>query len=227
MATTRILAVLSAALLVAAATAFVPRVSVTSSSALVSRVSHRSSRLRMVEKTALKDFNTADLQDDFAAALEGAKASVKEGKFGERGEVWVAAQLTLLFFILVGDVPFLGGPLEFLAGPGALLAGAALAAAGLLQLGSSLSPWPSPRDGNVLKTSGVFSVCRHPVYAGTILFALGLGVTTDSFVRIALAAVLAYVLDIKASKEEEALMQIHPAYKTYAEEVARFFPKIY
>jgi protein-S-isoprenylcysteine O-methyltransferase Ste14 len=46
----------------------------------------------------------------------------------------------------------------------------------------------------------------------------------DSFTRIALAAALLYVFDQKATKEEEALTVVHPAYKTYQEEVPKFFP---
>jgi protein-S-isoprenylcysteine O-methyltransferase Ste14 len=32
------------------------------------------------------------------------------------------------------------------------------------------------------------------------------------------------VFDQKATKEEEALTVVHPAYKTYQEEVPKFFP---
>jgi protein-S-isoprenylcysteine O-methyltransferase Ste14 len=46
----------------------------------------------------------------------------------------------------------------------------------------------------------------------------------DSFTRIALAAALLYVFDQKATQEEEALTVVHPAYKTYQEEVPKFFP---
>ncbi|CAM9981477.1 unnamed protein product [Discosporangium mesarthrocarpum] len=65
------------------------------------------------------------------------------------------------------------------------------------------------------------------MYLGLISFSFGLGFSTDSFTRIALACLLGYVLDRKASMEEEKLEKVHPAYNTYKEEVSKFFPKIY
>ncbi|CAN0399397.1 unnamed protein product, partial [Ectocarpus sp. 13 AM-2016] len=65
---------------------------------------------------------------------------------------------------------------------------------GALQLGRNFSPWPEPAEGGVLNTTGVYSLCRHPMYAGLVAFSLGLGFSTDSFTRIALACLLGYVL---------------------------------
>lgn len=50
------------------------------------------------------------------------------GVSGERGEVWTAAQVGILLFVLLGNLPILGGSLEILAGPGLLLGGGGLAA---------------------------------------------------------------------------------------------------
>ncbi|CAN0233078.1 unnamed protein product [Ectocarpus sp. 8 AP-2014] len=65
------------------------------------------------------------------------------------------------------------------------------------------------------------------MYAGLVAFSLGLGFSTDSFTRIALACLLGYVLDRKADMEEEKLAAVHPAYKTYKEEVSKFVPTLY
>lgn len=48
------------------------------------------------------------------------------GVSGERGEAWAAAQVGILLFVLLGNLPFLGGSLEIVAGPGLLLGGAGL-----------------------------------------------------------------------------------------------------
>lgn len=66
--------------------------------------------------------------------------------------------------------------------------------AGALQLGKNFSLWPEPAQGGVLTTTGVYSLCRHPMYAGLVAFSFGLGFSTDSFTRIALACLLGYVL---------------------------------
>lgn len=65
---------------------------------------------------------------------------------------------------------------------------------GALQLGKNFSLWVDPAEGGVLNTTGVYSLCRHPLYAGLVMFSLGLGFSTDSFTRIALACLLGYVL---------------------------------
>lgn len=65
---------------------------------------------------------------------------------------------------------------------------------GALQLGKNFSLWPEPAEGGVLNTTGVYALCRHPMYAGLVAFSLGLGFSTDSFTRIALACLLGYVL---------------------------------
>lgn len=52
---------------------------------------------------------------------------MQAGVSGERGEAWAAAQVGILVFVLLGNLPFLGGSLEIIAGPGLLLGGAGLA----------------------------------------------------------------------------------------------------
>ncbi|CAM9126847.1 unnamed protein product [Chrysoparadoxa australica] len=172
-------------------------------------------------KEAFSNINVDNIQDDFKEALNALTKNIKSGEPGERKEDMVAVQAVVLACLVLGNVPILGGPLEFLAGPGLLLGGLGLTGASVLSLGSSLSPWPVPAEGNILKTTGPYSLCRHPLYTGVIAFGFGLGFTSDSFVRIALAAVLAYLLDQKATIEEEELIKIHPAYKTYQEEVSQ------
>lgn len=176
---------------------------------------------------AIKDFDSSKISEDVQALGEGLKTNTQAGVSGERGEVWAAAQVGILLFVVLGNLPILGGSLEVLAGPGLLLGGGGLAAVSALQLGKNFSPWPEPAEGGVLNTTGVYSLCRHPMYAGLVMFSLGLGFSTDSFTRIALACLLGYVLDRKASFEEEKLSGIHPAYKTYKEEVSKFLPTIY
>ncbi|CAN0201158.1 unnamed protein product [Scytosiphon promiscuus] len=221
MKATSVAAVLVAAV-AAPAAAFVP------SATLKHATSGRSpSGLSMVEKRAIKDFDSSQIQDDFSALIEGVKINTPAGVSGERGEAWAAAQVGILLFVILGNLPFLGGSLEVLAGPGLLLGGAGLALVSALQLGRNFSPWPEPAEGGVLNTTGVYSLCRHPMYAGLVAFSLGLGFTTDSFTRIALACLLGYVLDRKAGLEEEKLVAVHPAYKTYKEEVSKFVPTLY
>lgn len=97
---------------------------------------------------------------------ETIRDNIAEGNIGERGEEWALAQVVLLLCIALGGVPVVGNLLMFLTGPVFIALGSVLSAAGVIGLGKSLSPWPSPVDKNKLQTSGIFGIMRHPTYAG-------------------------------------------------------------
>ena len=128
-------------------------------------------------------------------------------KMGTRDEAYFVAQMLILLFVLVGGGPskadlglddgifdrLFGVPLLFVAG--------VLVSRGVADLGDSLTPFPRPRKDNALITSGAYAVVRHPMYAGLIFGAFGLGLLTASPVRI-LPGVLPAVLLNAAGKEE-------------------------
>ena len=156
-------------------------------------------------------------------------ANVRESLKKDSGssQVLVVLQLALIGALAFGSVPFVGEALEFAAGPGLLLSGLALIATGILELGpKNLTPSLNPVDGNELKTNGPYALARHPIYAGLILFALGLAICTHSFQRVLITALLYLLLDLKSSKEEDALLQLHPAYPAYQATVPKLLPGI-
>ncbi|CAM9165442.1 unnamed protein product [Choristocarpus tenellus] len=170
----------------------------------------------------------AGVVSKYPRLLEKVKDNIMEGNAGERGEEFALAQGAILLCLTIGSVPLVGNILEFIAGPGMMAGGIGLGAAGLVGLGGSLSPWPAPVDDNELQKSGAFGLMRHPTYTGLIMFALGLGVATDSPSRILLTALLCYVLDKKAIKEEAMLVEKHGvAYQDYQKAVAKFVPRVY
>lgn len=169
-------------------------------------------------------FDVKDLQDRGSTVIKSASANVKSGSVGERGELFTAGQAALILFFLVGDIPILGDYIFALAGPGLLLGGLSLILAAALELGENITPFPAPVEENNLKTGGVYAYCRHPIYAGLVAACFGLGVVSESPQRMLIAGVLAIFLDYKASKEEAYLQEVHPAYETYKEEVAKFIP---
>ncbi|CAN0549692.1 unnamed protein product, partial [Ectocarpus sp. 12 AP-2014] len=99
---------------------------------------------------AVEEFDSSQIQEDAKSLVEGIKTNTPAGVSGERGEAWAAAQVVILLFVLLGNLPILGGSLEILAGPGLLLGGAGLATVSALQLGRNFSPWPEPAEGGVL-----------------------------------------------------------------------------
>lgn len=104
---------------------------------------------------------------------------------GSRGELYFVAQVVLLVLIAVGGVPFIGPPLWALGGPGLLLGGAIVSFLALVDLGSdSLSPFPDPPADGDLKTDGIYSKMRHPMYTSLIMVAGGLSILTNSADRL-------------------------------------------
>ena len=95
-------------------------------------------------------------------------------KPSRRDYLFVGAQLLLfLAFLLTIDAraPSLVWP--DLVGLFLLVAGGLLILVAILQLRTTLSPFPTPVAGGRLVTGGVFSVARHPIYAGILIMGLG------------------------------------------------------
>ena len=158
--------------------------------------------------------------------LEAVKNNVMEGTVGERGEVYVAVQFGLLACILGGGIPIIGNALMVLLGPCLMLAGAATVTLSIKDLGSNnLSPWAKPPQGGSLVRDGIYSQLRHPQYAGLAAFSGGFSIVTGSANSLLLTAVLFYVFNVLAEKEDEELASTYPDYDAYANSVVgRFFP---
>ena len=88
-------------------------------------------------------------------------------------------------------------------------------------------PAARPTDKAVLISDGIYRRLRHPIYAGIMLLGLGWALLTASVVALALALLLAVVLDLKARREEAWLTERFAAYPTYAARTRRFVPGVY
>ena len=159
--------------------------------------------------TKLEDLTGVDL-DNLGVAV---KENIQSGDVGERGEAYVVAQFSLLLCIALGTVPFVGDALSFTLGPGLVGVGLVLVYKAAVDLGTNLSPWPTPTDPNTgrgsLIDTGIYSLMRHPMYSGLIFGMAGLSVATDSALRLLLTALLYLVLDAKADYEESKLIEIY------------------
>jgi protein-S-isoprenylcysteine O-methyltransferase Ste14 len=148
---------------------------------------------------------------------------------GKRGEGWFAIQLAIFAIILL--VPDLDGvefPLWVRGLGGLLMAAAGLGGmAGILSLGSNLTPFPRPVPQGHLITHGVYGIVRHPIYSAIILAALGFGLLTGHWIRIGLAGVLLLFFDLKTRREERWLAQAYPEYAEYRQRVKKLIPGIY
>ena len=150
-------------------------------------------------------------------------------RLGSKGQGWVALQFALLALALVVGLLDLGGWPEQVAsglryvGVLVISAGVVLAVFGVLGLGRSLTANPAPLEDAELRTDGVYSVVRHPVYSALLLCVLGWALATGPWVLLVLVA-LAVELDLKRRVEEDFLVGFYDgaageSYASYRERV--------
>ena len=91
-----------------------------------------------------------------------------------------------------------------------------------LQLGSGLTPWPTPRAGARLVTTGVFALVRHPIYAALLALCFASALASGSPVRLLFALALFVLIRRKVRYEEGLLARRYADYAAYAKRVKRF-----
>jgi protein-S-isoprenylcysteine O-methyltransferase Ste14 len=142
------------------------------------------------------------------------------------------AQLTLAVVIAVAGI---WGPgwsataasLRFVVGIAIGIAGWSLFVAGLVGLGSSLSPFPRPTDNSRLQVGGAYRFVRHPIYGGSMLVALGWSLMSSPLALLA-TAFLAFIFELKSRREESMLVERFPEYDAYRRRVRwRFVPGVH
>ena len=138
--------------------------------------------------------------------------------------VYVGIQF-LLFAIYFLAEPYFSAQFEKLRfGLWLSVFGAMIVLISIIQLNKSLSPFPSPIEGGSLITSGLYSIVRHPIYLGLLLFFLGYSIYSGSIFRIAITFLLAVLFHYKASYEETQLLDKYPDYINYSSKTSKIFP---
>ena len=83
------------------------------------------------------------------------------------------------------------------------------------------------RDKPVLLREGIFSVVRHPLYLGSILMILSLGLLTLSLASLLLwAGIVAFYAYISGYEENALVDQFGEDYEKYRREVPMLFPRL-
>jgi protein-S-isoprenylcysteine O-methyltransferase Ste14 len=153
-------------------------------------------------------------------------------EFTTRGGWWVLAQVPVMLGafgvpMLWGDSPFDGANTAQIAGLALTLLGALLAIAGLLALGSALTPFPHPRDNATLRQSGLYGWVRHPIYGGIIISSFSWSAAWLSVPGLLCSLATLYFFNRKIAREERSLRVRFPDYSTYAARVKKLVPWIY
>ena len=95
-----------------------------------------------------------------------------------------------------------------------------------IDLGENLTPLPYPMNESSLIKNNSYQNVRHPLYKGLLFISLGICIFLLSLIHLCLLILLAYILKIKALKEEERLKIKFPEYKIYIKEVPAIIKKI-
>ena len=147
----------------------------------------------------------------------------------DRGDRWVVAQFVLMALAVAaawlppgwGAATLVLRALSVVVG----LLGALLVAWAVRSLGDSLTPFPRPRHDARLVERGPYAYVRHPIYAGGLLFFIGLALATSPPVLAPVAA-LAVLWRAKAALEDAHLARQFDAYADYRERVrGSFMPR--
>ena len=141
-----------------------------------------------------------------------------------RDLLFVGAQLALFVALAVDPFPVTARVHPWMGATGLLACAGAVGfgVAAVFQLGSNLTPWPSPKSSSALVTAGAYGLARHPIYASLLAFGLGLSLWTFSPWRLAVTAALYALFRAKARYEERLLAERYPDYEDYAARVPRF-----
>ena len=147
------------------------------------------------------------------------------------GWVLVGAQaLLLILFVLLPKRRSLFAPPDFLDVLGIILmvGGLALVIVSLVSLGAALTPTPVPQESAALRTKGIYSVVRHPVYSGILVAALGFTLAVGSIWQVLMWVALAVFFYAKAFWEDRLLAEKHGvAWFDYADHVSSFIPRFW
>lgn len=96
------------------------------------------------------------------------------------GWLWVLGQVVIAVLFAVS--PWSGhGGVAIVVGVVLVLLGGVIGALAMRALGDALTPTPVPRESSTLRTDGIYSVVRHPIYTALLTAMLGLVVAAGSW----------------------------------------------
>ena len=93
-------------------------------------------------------------------------------------------------------------------------------------LDSARSVLPAPKETGRLKTTGAYSIIRHPIYSLILVIGISVVIQHQSFVKLGIWVALCAVLWVKANFEEALLTEKFPDYADYSRTVGKFIPKL-
>ncbi len=178
------------------------------------------------------NLNTSSLFKDIKAILSKWGFSTQGLFNNSKGEWYLFSQILLLLLHLIPPYPKIKH-IAFSINTFCMIVGLAISILGLIivikafiDLGENITPLPYPMNESSLIKNNSYQNVRHPVYKGLLFISLGICIFSLSLIHLSLLISLAYILKIKALKEEERLKIKFPEYKKYIKEVPAILEEI-
>ena len=157
----------------------------------------------------------------------------KQGRLlNSKGEWYLFSQILLILLHLLPPYPKIEN-IEFIINVFCIIIGLIISIKGLIisiqafiDLGNNLTPLPYPMDESSLIKDNSYQNTRHPLYKGIFFISLGICIFSLSLRHLILFLALAYILKMKAIKEEEKLKIKFPEYRSFMKEVPAIIENI-
>ncbi len=150
-----------------------------------------------------------------------------------KGEWYLLSQILVILLHLIPPYPKLENiavsieTLCIIIGLTVSIQGLIIVFKAFIDLGENLTPLPYPMNESSLIKNSSYQNVRHPVYKGLLFISFGICIYSLSLIHLFLLILLAFVLKIKALKEEERLKIKFPEYRKYMKEVSAIMKNIY
>ena len=96
-----------------------------------------------------------------------------------------------------------------------------------INFGQKITPNPVPGDDAQLRTTGLYSKIRHPIYLSVLLLLLGLIFFFAAFYTLVVYVIAIAFIVVKIRFEEQQLMIKFPEYEDYRKHTKKLLPYIY
>jgi protein-S-isoprenylcysteine O-methyltransferase Ste14 len=151
----------------------------------------------------------------------------------QKGRIFVLIQFVLIIAIVASsfyEKKYFNRPNSYLTDFLAFLflsAGFLLMIISFMNFGQKITANPVPGKDTVLRTTGMYSKVRHPIYLSVLLLMPGCIFFSAAYYTFLIYAVMIVFFIVKIDFEEKQLEEKFSEYKTYKNGTNRLLPYIY
>jgi protein-S-isoprenylcysteine O-methyltransferase Ste14 len=162
----------------------------------------------------------------------GDQADKKKQDKGSLAFIWIVIIVFINIAVLVAiKTPYaiIPGQLMNRVGLSVILLGMILRFVSIVQLGRLFTVVVTIRKDHRIKKDGLYSILRHPSYAGSLLSFLGFGLSLNNWLGLAISFIPVFAVFIYRMNVEEKMLteQFGEEYTEYMKHTSRIIPWIY